>query len=271
MAIDDNTIYGLTGAQVKDLAQEVKKDRTIVIYLDKTKNYYPGPNDPASGTTNMFYDEENTETVAPDELLAMAPIARFVLGYPNPTYGDSGVYDFFPMSFSTNVDSTNACDIAMSIPTIQLGTNNAVSGISIHGSGSNVLFEYTVTHVQTLATVATTGSYNDLTDQPTIPSGQVNSDWSADSGVAQILNKPSLAAVATSGSYSDLSDKPSIPTVNNATLTIQKNGTNVQTFTANASSNKTANITVPVVTMQTTDPGEGATLAADNFIAVYEV
>lgn len=37
----------------------------------------------------------------------------------------------------------------------------------------------------------------------------------------------------------------SIPTVNNATLTIQKNGTTVETFTANSSSNKTANITVP--------------------------
>ena len=38
------------------------------------------------------------------------------------------------------------------------------------------------------------------------------------------------------------------PTVNNATLTIQKNGTNVATFGANASSNVTANITVPIVT-----------------------
>ena len=35
------------------------------------------------------------------------------------------------------------------------------------------------------------------------------------------------------------------PTVNNGTLTIQKNGTNVATFTANASSSVTANITVP--------------------------
>lgn len=40
-------------------------------------------------------------------------------------------------------------------------------------------------------------------------------------------------------------DKSAIPTVNNATLTIQKNGTNVATFTANASSNVTANISVP--------------------------
>ena len=48
-----------------------------------------------------------------------------------------------------------------------------------------------------------------------------------------------------SGSYNDLTDKPTIPTVNNATLTIQKNGTTVDTFTANASSDKTINITVP--------------------------
>lgn len=63
-----------------------------------------------------------------------------------------------------------------------------------------------------LATVATSGSYGDLSNKPTIPAAQVNSDWNATSGVARILNKPSLATVATSGSYSDLSNKPTIPT-----------------------------------------------------------
>ena len=62
-----------------------------------------------------------------------------------------------------------------------------------------------------LATVATTGDYSDLTNKPTIPAAQVNSDWNAVSGVAQILNKPNLATVATSGSYNDLSNKPTIP------------------------------------------------------------
>ena len=38
-----------------------------------------------------------------------------------------------------------------------------------------------------------------------------------------------------------------LPTVNDATLTIQKNGTTVNTFTANASSNVTANITVDYI------------------------
>lgn len=55
-----------------------------------------------------------------------------------------------------------------------------------------------------------------------------------------------LSTVATSGSYNDLSKKPTIPAAaNNGKLTIQKNGTDVATFTANQSTNVTANITVP--------------------------
>lgn len=42
------------------------------------------------------------------------------------------------------------------------------------------------------AIVATTGSYNDLTDKPVIPAAQVNSDWVATSGVSMILNKPTV-------------------------------------------------------------------------------
>lgn len=48
-----------------------------------------------------------------------------------------------------------------------------------------------------LATVATTGQYSDLIGQPTIPAAQVNSDWNANSGVAQILNKPTLGTAAS--------------------------------------------------------------------------
>ena len=56
-----------------------------------------------------------------------------------------------------------------------------------------------------------TGSSVDWEDFPSIPAAQVNADWSAGTGVAQILNKPVLATVATSGSYNDLSNKPNIP------------------------------------------------------------
>lgn len=64
-----------------------------------------------------------------------------------------------------------------------------------------------------LKTVAFTGSYNDLTNTPTIPAAQVNADWSASSGVAQILNKPNLATVATSGEYNDLNNRPTLARV----------------------------------------------------------
>lgn len=46
--------------------------------------------------------------------------------------------------------------------------------------------------------------------------------------------------------YSSINGTPTIPTVNNGTLTIQKNGTTVKTFSANQSTAVTANITVPM-------------------------
>ena len=75
-----------------------------------------------------------------------------------------------------------------------------------------------------LAQVATTGNYNDLNNKPTIPAAQVNSDWNATSGVAEILNKPT------------------IPTVNDATLTITQNGTSKGTFTANDADDTTIDV-----------------------------
>jgi hypothetical protein len=43
-----------------------------------------------------------------------------------------------------------------------------------------------------LGATAFSNSYNDLDNLPTIPAAQVNSDWNATSGVAEILNKPTI-------------------------------------------------------------------------------
>lgn len=53
-----------------------------------------------------------------------------------------------------------------------------------------------------LAKVATSGSYNDLSNKPTIPSEQVNADWNATSGKAQILNKPTIPSAVTESTVS---------------------------------------------------------------------
>ena len=58
-----------------------------------------------------------------------------------------------------------------------------------------------LTGAPSLATVATSGSYNDLDDLPTIPAAQVNADWNASSGVAQILNKPTIPAAQVNSDW----------------------------------------------------------------------
>lgn len=118
-----------------------------------------------------------------------------------------------------------------------------------------------------LANVATSGDYTDLSDTPTIPSTEgLATETYVQSKIAEAVNSApgtfglgkkantaNLATVATSGSYNDLSDTPTIPSVGNGTLTIQKNGTSAGTFTANATTNKTINITVPTKVSELTD------------------
>lgn len=79
----------------------------------------------------------------------------------------------------------------------------------------------------------------------------------------------SLSGTTFNVDTSTIATKNDIPAVNDATLTIQQNGNNVATFTANSSTNAVANITSPIITMSSTDPGEGSPLAENTFIAVY--
>lgn len=76
----------------------------------------------------------------------------------------------------------------------------------------------------------------------------------------------SLASVATSGLYSDLTGAPTIPTVYNGTLTIQQNGTQLGTFSANQSSDTTINITGGGGTTYTA--GNGISIDANNEISI---
>ena len=71
--------------------------------------------------------------------------------------------------------------------------------------------------------------------------------------LAFINDLDTLAAIAKTGNYNDLKNKPTIPSVGNGTLTIQKNGTSAGTFTANATTDKTINITVPTKVSELTD------------------
>ena len=64
---------------------------------------------------------------------------------------------------------------------------------------------------------------------------------------------------------------PSQATVNNATLTIQKNGTTVQTFTANSATDTTANITVPTAMADLSDSSSYVLHRGQEFVeGVYD-
>lgn len=99
-----------------------------------------------------------------------------------------------------------------------------------------------------------------LTSHQSIKSINTNNTTAQDANASEAIagsGTINLHKVAKTGSYNDLSNKPPIPAAaNNGTLTIQKNGTKVQTFTANQSSSVTANITVPTkVSELTNDSG----------------
>lgn len=102
-----------------------------------------------------------------------------------------------------------------------------------------------------LATVATSGSYADLSNKPTIPTVPAAvSAFTNDSGyqtsvqvssaittaIAGKANTSSLATVATSGSYNDLLNKPTIPTVPTA----------VSAFTNDSGYQTAANVTTAI-------------------------
>ena len=101
-----------------------------------------------------------------------------------------------------------------------------VNGFNVNASvPANAKFTDTVyTHPSThpasmitgLAAVATSGSYNDLSDKPTIPTNV--SALQNDAGyltqhqsLAAYVKSSELKAVAKTGSYNDLTNKPTIP------------------------------------------------------------
>lgn len=147
------------------------------------------------------------------------------------------------------------------------------------GEKLSVLFGKIAKWFGDLKAVAFSGSYNDLSDKPTIPtvnngtltiyrngvsqgtfsanqSGLTGIDISVPTKTSQLVND-SFATVATSGSYNDLSNKPSIPSAaNNGTLTITQNGISKGTFTANQSGNVTISLTD--TTYENKDASEGS-------------
>ena len=134
----------------------------------------------------------------------------------------------------------------------------ATNGTATSASG-------TITYVESL-TGTNTATDGDLTvtatrKTVTIPSAPGtlktnNSTAQTTSASESLTGTINLHKVAKTGTYSDLIGTPTIPTVNNSTISIQKGGTAVDSFTTNASSGKTINIPNELPSYSSSDSGK---------------
>ena len=206
-------------------------------------------------TTNLDNHVNNTDIHTPIATIeGMIDTAVGSLNYATPDYVDtkiSGLVNSAPETLDTLKELSDALGNDPNFATTvanQIGTKASKDSVYTKGETDTLL--------DSKANSVHSHVVSDITDFPTIPTktSQLINDsgfLTSSNGVitsvswSDITNKPNFSKVATSGSYNDLSNKPTIPNVYNKTLTIQKNGTNVATFTSNSNTNVTANITVP--------------------------
>lgn len=122
------------------------------------------------------------------------------------------------LSFTASPDA-NAQDTALNMRWQQRNAadnGNVDRFIAPPAPGTNCLFYFNGSTV--LPSCAGIGSGLSLTDgvlSSTASGGaaQVNADWTATTGVARILNKPTISTVGMTGQYGDLSGTPSLAPV----------------------------------------------------------
>ena len=190
------------------------------------------------------------------------------------THSNKSVLDDTSAAFTTTKDTK--------LSGIETGAEvNDIVSISVNNSAltpdanRNVNIDLSVYALEgDLSTVATTGSYTDLSNTPSIPT---KNSWNYDDRYVkyndtQSLNDTEKARARSnigagtsnfSGSYNDLVDKPTIPVVYDGTLYLQKNGATIATFTANQSGDTTANFTIPT---NLDDVPDGQTRKLSNYL-----
>ena len=123
-------------------------------------------------------------------------------------------------SFTLNQASAGEVDLGTVITAHQdiSGKQDVISDLATIRSGAGK--GATAVQPGDLAKIATSGSYTDLTNKPTIPtvtdtysatSSNAMSGKAVASAISNKMDKVTLAKVATSGSYNDLTNKPTIP------------------------------------------------------------
>lgn len=189
ITIQNNVISASAAPQVQ--ANWAESDQSSVSYIQNKPDLsiYAESADLATVASTGDYDDLiNKPTIPSFDSTQMAAI-------------NSGVNSTKVGDYDAHIADTDI-HVTTSEKSTWNGKQDAISDLNDIRSGAQA--GSTAVQPGDLATVATTGDYDDLTNKPTIPAAQVNSDWNASSGVAQILNKPDLSVYAT---QSDLNGK----------------------------------------------------------------
>ncbi|MBR4535522.1 MAG: hypothetical protein IKO62_02560 [Bacteroidales bacterium] len=154
---------------------------------------------------------------------------------------------YFYCATESNAGSAYVYTISHSEATVSNYAFNKIGGFSVRcmrSAASQVSIPSSEINLHdSLATVAFTGNYEDMTGTPEIPTvPTVISAFTNDAGYITNDSIPTnLSAFTNDANYITMDSVSAY--VNDATLTIQQNGSELGTFTANQSANQTVNIT----------------------------
>lgn len=270
---DTNKTYRWSGTAYVEISESLALGNThsTAFYGDWGKTAYDHATETrlTTATASGFYKVASTAQGHIASLTAVTKADITALGIPaqDTTYSDAtqSVHGLMSTTDKTKLDG---------IATGAEVNQNAFStiGVKVGTTTTNVAADSktdTVTLIQGSNVTLTPDATNDTITIAAKDTTYSDATTSA-SGLMSASDKTKLNGIASGAEVNVQSDwnqsdntkddfiknKPTIPTVNNATLTIQKNGTTVKTFTANASSDVTANITVPTkVSELTNDSG----------------
>jgi len=204
--------------------------------------------------------------------------------------GDGGSLDGLVESevilIAISQGGTGASTAAGARTNLGLGTA-ATTASSAYATAAQGALADSATQPGDLATVATTGDYDDLTDKPTLGTAAAEDvgyfATAAQGDLADSAVQPGdLATVATSGSYNDLSNKPTVPTnldsltdvvITSATngQSLQYNGTNWVNGSAGSGSVTSVDMSVPTGLAVSGNPVTSSGTLAVTFASGYSI
>lgn len=180
------TAQQAASATIADGAVSKQKLSTSVqTSLDKADSAYVKP--PAGIPTTDLTTSVQTSLSLADTALQAAPVSSVAgkTGVVTLTKADVGL---------SNIDNTADANKPVSVAT-QSALNAKANTTDVYTKSQADTLLGAKANSSSLASVATSGDYADLTNKPSIPAAQVNADWNATSGVAQILNKPTIPTI----------------------------------------------------------------------------